>query len=123
VPGIAVRDAPAAGADYPLVVVSHGYSNDPAAMTWITENLASKGYVVAAIHHADPPITDRSKAAEPYLRRPLDIVFVAESLRKKLGEQHLVDRSRLALIGYSMGGYGALTAAGAFWDPQARSPS
>ena len=117
VPGIAVRDAPAAGADYPLVVVSHGYSNDPAAMTWITENLASKGYVVAAIHHADPPITDRSKAAEPYLRRPLDIVFVAESLRKKLREQHLVDPARLALIGYSMGGYGALTAAGASWDP------
>src|SRR6267154_377078 len=50
VPGIAVRDAPPAGKGYPLVVVSHGYSNSPAAMTWLTENLASKGYVVAAIH-------------------------------------------------------------------------
>ena len=29
VAGLAVRDAPAAGKGFPLVVVSHGYSNDP----------------------------------------------------------------------------------------------
>ena len=117
VPGIAVRAAPAAGTGFPLVIVSHGYSNDPAAMAWITENLASKGYVVAAIHHDDPPITDRSKIAQPYLRRPLDIAFVARTLQRTLANQ-LVDPRRLALIGYSMGGYGALTAAGAAWDPR-----
>jgi len=43
IPGIAVRDAPSVGTDHPLVIVSHGYSNDPYAMTWLTENLASKG--------------------------------------------------------------------------------
>jgi predicted dienelactone hydrolase len=117
VPGIAVRGAPAAGRDFPLIIVSHGYSGDPAAMTWITENLASKGYVVAAIHHADPPITDASKRAQPMLRRPLDIVFVAERLRDALSREHLVDPERLGLLGYSMGGYGVLTAAGATWDP------
>jgi len=119
VPGIAVRDAPAAAAaaGYPLVVVSHGYSNDPAAMTWITENLASKGYVVAAIRHDDPPITERTKIGGPLLRRPLDIVFVAKRLCDSLAAQHLVDPARLALIGYSMGGYGVLTVAGASLDP------
>jgi predicted dienelactone hydrolase len=119
VPGIAVRDAPPAlsGAGYPLIVVSHGYSNDPAAMTWLTENLASKGYVVAAIRHEDPPITDRSKFGEPLLRRPLDIVFVTDSLRTALAAEHLIDASRIALIGYSIGGYGVLTAAGASLDP------
>ena len=116
VPGAAVRDAAAAGTGFPLVIVSHGYSNDPAAMTWITENLASKGYVVAAIHHDDPPITDYAKYGEPFLRRPLDIAFVADSLRKTLAAEHLIDASRLALIGYSMGGYGVLTAAGARLD-------
>ncbi len=45
VPGIAVRNARPAGGGYPLVVVSHGYSNATVAMTWLTENLASKGYV------------------------------------------------------------------------------
>jgi len=118
VPGIAVRDAPAAGTRHPLVIVSHGYSNATAAMTWLTENLASKGYVVAAIRHEDPPITDRAKFDQLLLRRPLDIAFVARTLRTTLAADHLVDPARIALIGYSMGGYGVLTAAGAALDPE-----
>jgi len=117
VPGIAVRDAPPAGKGYPLVVISHGYSNSPAAMTWLTENLASKGYVVAAIRHDDPPITDTAKFAQLLVRRPLDIAFVTQSLKGILAREHLVDPVRVALIGYSMGGYGALTVAGATLDP------
>lgn len=118
VPGIAVSDAPASGSHLPLVIVSHGYSNDPAAMTWLTENLASKGYVVAAIHHDDPPITDRTRFPQPLMRRPLDIAFVAQSLQQQLAAHEWVDPSRIALIGYSMGGYGVLTAAGARLDPK-----
>jgi predicted dienelactone hydrolase len=117
VAGIAVRDAQPAGTGYPLVVVSHGYSNTPAAMTWLTENLASKGYVVAAIRHEDPPITDAAKFAEPLMRRPLDIAFVTRSLQSILGHQHLIDPAKIALIGYSIGGYGVLTVAGATLDP------
>ncbi|MFL6605411.1 MAG: alpha/beta hydrolase family protein [Steroidobacteraceae bacterium] len=117
VPGLAVRDAPPAGKGYPLVVVSHGYSNSPAAMTWLTENLASKGYVVAAIRHDDPPITDTARFPQLLVRRPLDIAFVTRNLRSILAREHLVDPARVALIGYSMGGYGALTAAGATLDP------
>jgi predicted dienelactone hydrolase len=116
IPGIAVRGAPPAGTDYPLVIVSHGYSNDPVAMSWLTENLASKGYVVAAIAHDDPPITDRTRFAQPLMRRPLDIAFVAQTLQRTLAD-HLVDPTRIALVGYSMGGYGVLTAAGAALDP------
>ena len=118
VPGLAVRDAPAEDRTFPLVLVSHGYSNDPVAMTWLTENLASKGYVVAAIRHADPPITDRGKFAEPALRRPLDIAFVARTLQRD--EARLIDVGRVALLGYSMGGYGVLAAGGASLDPQSR---
>jgi predicted dienelactone hydrolase len=117
VPGIAVRNAPPAGTAYPLVVVSHGYSNSTAAMTWLTENLASKGYVVAAIEHDDPPITDRSKYPQLLLRRPLDIAYITGTLQQTLAARHLIDPARTALIGYSMGGYGVLTAAGATLDP------
>src|ERR1700722_5717398 len=118
IPGIAVRDAPPTGTAHPLVIVSHGYSNDPNAMTWLTENLASKGYVVAAIRHEDPPITDRTRFPQPLMRRPLDIAFVARTLQSTLAADHLVDPARTALVGYSMGGYGVLTAAGATLDPQ-----
>lgn len=117
IPGIAVRDAAPAAGRFPLVVVSHGYDNAAIALSWLTENLASKGYVVAAIHHADPPITDRSKFAGPLLRRPLDIAFVARNLQRTLAVAGSVDPSRTALIGYSMGGYGVLTVGGGELDP------
>ncbi len=115
--GLAVANAKPVGREHPLVVVSHGYSNNPAVMTWLTENLASKGYVVAAIHHRDPnpyvvsPVT----RAAPNFHRPVDIAFVSAELRKALGAQ--IDPSRVALIGYSQGGYGVLTAGGATLDP------
>jgi predicted dienelactone hydrolase len=117
VPGIAVRDARPAPGRYPLVIVSHGYSNATVAMSWLTENLASKGYVVAAIRHEDPPITDPTGLPEVLLRRPLDIAFVAHQLQHDLAAQGLVDATRVALVGYSVGGYGVLTAAGAVLDP------
>jgi len=117
VPGIAVRDAPTAGEGFPLIIVSHGLSGNPVAMTWLTENLASKGYVVAGIRHDDPPITDRAKIVQPLLLRPLDIAYVARTLQRTLSSRHLIDAGRIALIGFSMGGYGVLTAAGATLDP------
>ena len=123
VKGLAVRDAVADGGRYPLIIVSHGYSGTPAAMTWLTENLASKGYVVAAIHHRDPDISDVSKAGQPMLRRPLDIAFVARTLQAQARSGRLagVDPDRVAVIGYSMGGYGALTVAGAALSPTGRA--
>ena len=116
--GIAVRDAPPTGSAHPLVIVSHGYSNAPAVMTWLTENLASKGYVVAAIHHEDPNpyVVSADRRAAPNYNRPRDIAFVAAQLRASLGTQ--IDPQRVALIGYSQGGYGVLTAGGARLDPE-----
>ncbi|MBS0388788.1 MAG: dienelactone hydrolase, partial [Proteobacteria bacterium] len=118
VPGIAVRDARPEGGRYPLVIVSHGRSNATAGLSWLTENLASKGYVVAAIRHADLPRTEPLEGPEMLLRRPLDIAFVARSLQESLGHEGLVDPAHTALIGYSMGGYGVLVDAGAALDPQ-----
>ena len=114
--GMAVNDAKAAGSKHPLVIISHGYSNNPAMMTWLTENLASKGYVVAAIHHNDPNpyVTSSSTRAAPNFNRPRDIVFAAGELRALLGD--LIDANNVALIGYSQGGYGVLTAGGASLD-------
>ena len=116
--GIAVRNATPVGRAHPLVIVSHGYSNAPAVMTWLTENLASKGYVVAAIHHEDPNpyIVSEDRRAAPNYNRPRDIAFVTAQLRTALGAQ--IDPERVALIGYSQGGYGVLTAGGARLDPE-----
>ncbi len=117
--GLAITNAKPLLGPHPLVVVSHGYSNATVALSWLTENLASKGYVVAAIRHEDPPITDRAQTVGPMLRRPLDIVFVTSSLQASLAKEGLIDASRVGLVGYSMGGYGVLAAGGATLDPQA----
>jgi predicted dienelactone hydrolase len=118
VPGLAVMNATPTGAAHPLIIVSHGYSNAPASMTWLTENLASKGYVVAAIHHEDPNpyVVSADKRAAPNFNRPLDIAFVTAQLQATLGKQ--IDPAKVALIGYSQGGYGVLTAGGATLDPE-----
>ena len=123
VPGLAVQGARARGTSHPLVIVSHGYSNAPAAMTWLTENLASKGYVVAGIRHEDPNpyVISAERRAIPNFNRPQDIVFVVQQLKASLGAQ--IDPAAIALIGYSQGGYGVLTAGGATLDPEGPSMS
>lgn len=115
IPGTAIAGAKAAGQGYPVVVVSHGYDNDPAMLRWLGENLATKGYVVVAIAHCDPPITDPKGSLPLLLRRPQDVVAVLHRLRGGLLGP-LVDTTRIALAGYSFGGYSVLTVAGARLD-------
>ena len=117
VPGLAVRDAKPDGRGHALVVVSHGRRNADIALSWLTENLASKGYVVAAIRHDDPAVLDAFGAYAGFLYRPLDLAFVTRTLQRTLAAEGLVDPARTALIGYSMGGFGVLTSAGATVDP------
>lgn len=123
VPGLATPSSRAAAGRFPLVILAHGYGNTPEVLSWLGENLASKGYVVVAPAFRDPPISIRTDAARagPIARRPLDVAFVtAEAQRRARLNRGLpagVDPERVALIGYSMGGYGVLTAAGAPLNP------
>ncbi len=119
IPSLSLRDARPAGGRFPLVIVSHGRRNATVTLSWLTENLASKGYVVAAIRHEDPSDVSSFWFTQPLLRRPLDIGFVAGRLQDLLSTEGLIDPRRTALIGYSMGGYGVLAAAGAEIDPVA----
>jgi len=118
--GRAYRDADALkGNKFPLVVVSHGYVGSRYLMTYLTENLASKGYIVAAIDHTDSTFKDANAFQSTLLNRPKDIRFVINEM-EKLGAkgsknkiEGLVDASNTAIIGYSMGGYGVLNVGGA----------
>lgn len=113
--GRAARDAtPASGARYPLVVISHGYPGNRYLMSHLGENLASKGYVTVAIDHTDSTYSDQAAFGSTLLNRPLDQAFVVDymaGLDGPLGD--IVDAGNTAVIGYSMGGYGALILGGA----------
>ena len=113
--GQAARDAvPLAGAEYPLVILSHGYPGNRFLLSHLGENLASKGYVVASIDHPDSTYDDMAAFGSTLVNRPWDQRFVLDalaSLDSDLGA--IIDADTTAIIGYSMGGYGALIFAGA----------
>jgi len=108
-----------AGTAFPLVIVSHGYPGSRVLLTYLTENLASKGYVVVAIDHTESTHADQAGFASTLLNRATDILFVLNQVAalSKTGSNHflagLADANNTGLIGYSMGGYGVLNAAGA----------
>lgn len=107
--GRAARDAVALTGDYPLVILSHGYPGDRLLMVHLGETLASRGYIVASIEHRDSTYANKGAFMSTLVNRPLDTRFVADHL----------GAAKYAIIGYSMGGYGALVAAGAGVRPDA----
>lgn len=113
--GQAVRDAPPlAGETFPLVVISHGYPGNRWLMGHLGENFASKGYVVASIDHTDSTYDDMGAFGSTLYNRPWDQKFVIDqmaALDSDIGT--MTDASNVGVIGYSMGGYGALILAGA----------
>lgn len=124
IPGKALRDAaPASGERFPLVIVSHGYPGSRTFLTYLTENLASKGYVVAAIDHTDSVFGQQAALISTLLNRAADQWFTIDALQARglqAGDflNGVLDASRVAIVGYSMGGYGALASAGAGYSKQ-----
>ncbi len=104
---------------YPLLIVSHGYPGSRVLLSNLTENLASKGYIVVAIDHTESTHADKVGFGSTLLNRALDIHFVLNTIAdmSHFGIRRfltgMVDDENTAVIGYSMGGYGALIAAGA----------
>jgi len=126
--GKALRDAPPAGDEaFPLVVVSHGAQGSRTLLSYLSENLASKGYVVAAIDHTDSVAGDSKPFESTLLNRTKDQWFTIDKLAELAGNPDhflhgVLDPSRAAIVGYSMGGYGALTAAGAGYSQEGAAP-
>ncbi|PWF55496.1 alpha/beta hydrolase family protein [Massilia glaciei] len=131
VAAVAGRDAaPAAGARYPLVLISHGFGGWGTMMSYLAESLASKGYVVAAIDHADQSFTDGATFGLSFgsvmLLRSRDQRFVIDTLLQRAASKDdaigaIIDAKSVGLIGYSMGGFGALASAGAGYDKASAS--
>ena len=124
-------------AEFPLVVISHGYPGNRFLMSHLAENLASKGYAVVSIDHADSTYNDQNIPEAVAVDRPRDVHFILHALTaaqsaSAAGEpvQHPVlarlATDRIGLVGYSMGGYGVLMAQGAqlaAWLPGQGAPT
>ena len=113
--GRAARDAaPDTDETFPLVIISHGYPGNRFLLSPLAENLASKGYVVASIDHPDSTYDDQTAFGSTLVNRPWDQRFVIDSVTTLEGDLgQIIQDDNVAIIGYSMGGYGALIYAGA----------
>ncbi|WP_299406340.1 dienelactone hydrolase [uncultured Roseobacter sp.] len=113
--GRAVRDArPASGERYPLIIISHGYPGNRFLMSHLGENLASKGFVTVSIDHTDSTYSDQAILGSTLFNRPLDQRFVLDQMAALEGDLGaIIDASAVGVIGYSLGGYGALIFGGA----------
>lgn len=116
----------------PLVVLSPGFKHGRGTLTGLAEDLASHGYVVAAVDHTyesvgtsfpggrvttcaacDVPVHDESFWQKVDAVRATDVSFVLDELtgpRPKWAGAGLIDRSRIAMAGHSAGGAAALPA-------------
>jgi predicted dienelactone hydrolase len=124
--GRSLRDADAdhSGGQYPLIILSHGYPGSSLIFTYLSENLASKGYVVASINHTDSTYLDAGPFPSTLINRSLDQLFVLDEM-DRLSQTNsgsflseLVDASNTGIAGYSMGSYGVLNVAGAGYSDE-----
>lgn len=109
---------------FPLVVISHGYTGDRVLMYYLGEHLASHGYAVAAIDHTDSTTAEIDFKKAPFqgfvstvYNRARDQQFVMDYLTNN----HTEIENKAAVIGYSMGGYGAINTVGGCYNIKAKN--
>lgn len=125
---------------YPLIVLSPGFTVHRSTLTALAEDLASRGYVVASVDHAYESVgtafpggrvleclaCDKAEAGTPMRavsdNRARDVSFLLDRLggpRPAWRHAGLIDQSRIAMAGHSIGGASALAAMAT--DPRVRA--
>ena len=122
VEGEPVADAPPAseGGPFPIVLFSHGSSGEPKHVSYLTEHLASWGFVVVAPSHPgntrQDGACDTQCLTDSFINRVPDVIFTLDEVlalrddpSQPLGA--IIDPERAAATGFSFGGMTAVRAA------------
>ena len=114
------RDAAISQGIFPLILFSHGTGGGRLTVEWLCAGLASRGFIVAAVDHFgntfDNPIPIEFVK---FWERPQDIRFVLDQLLGSHDISTHLDVNKIGAAGFSLGGYTAITLAGAKMDFQA----
>ncbi len=112
----------------PVVVISHGLASDLQTFAYLAEHLASHGYGVVVLEHAETNAERftqflQGQAGPPdpteLLNRPRDITAVLDTLAQRAETEPMLrslDLQTVGVWGQSLGGYTVLAAAGATID-------
>lgn len=124
--GRAARDAPLAPGlpeRLPTVLLSHGSGGSAADYPWLTETLASHGFIVLGVHHYGESraygerTVDPSAALRFWLRpRDVELAFAKFTDEPRFGPR--IDLASVFGVGHSAGGHTILAAAGVRFDPR-----
>lgn len=133
--GVVAIDAPidATHGPYPLLVFSHGLGGSGLSATYLTETLASRGWVVAAPDHNDPQSAMRIRTGRntnlnrralysymdtlvnsnpedkpKYMYRILEVKTALNELMNNPVWSPFVDKNRVAVGGHSFGGFSTI---------------
>lgn len=109
------RNAPIAGSDLPLVVISHGNGGGPASHADLALALADAGYIVAApMHTGDNYADQRAVGAVAWLPgRTSELQATIDYLLTQWQGHEQINPARIGAFGFSAGGFTVLTAVGA----------
>ncbi len=124
-PSEVALDAPpvSTAGPFPLVAFSHGNNGIRFQSFFVTETLASHGFVVLAPDHAGNTAVDLIFPGTPFETRdrPLDISFVITRMLERNADPgdpffETVDGTRIGVMGHSFGGFTTLAMASGFQD-------
>ena len=111
------RDADVASGAYPLIMLSHGTGGNRISQMWLACELASNGYIVAAVdHHGN---TLDNKIPVNFVKvwdRPMDISFAIDQLLVDAQWASVIDTAHIGMAGFSLGGYTTIGIAGGVLD-------
>jgi predicted dienelactone hydrolase len=107
-------DGPIAGADLPLILISHGTGGGPGSHADLALALADSGFVVAAPTHTGDNYADQSAVGSTHwlLDRSRQIHATLEYMLGGWPSHALINAGRVGMFGFSAGGFTALTAVG-----------
>ena len=103
----------------PLIMMSHGTGGSALQMLWLAEKLVKSGYLVVGLNHHGNTAAEPKKYAEGYTlwwERAQDLSVVLDKLLKHQDWSPFIDKNRVGIIGFSLGGYTAISALGGITD-------
>jgi predicted dienelactone hydrolase len=112
--GVAVHDdaTPVQG-KHPVILMSHGWGGNFARMSWLSAGLVAKGAIVVAVNHPNSTTGDtNNKSALNHWTRAQDLSRALDYVLKDREYAALIDTSRIYAVGFSYGGWTALSLGG-----------
>lgn len=116
----AYMGAPYPAGKLPLVLISHGSGGTIDSLSWLANGLTAQGFVVAGVNHPGSTSGDSSpRRSVRHWERAQDVRALLDGLLAEPDLGPHIDTSRIAVLGFSLGGVTAMTLAGARPDRDA----